>query len=133
MEDARMMTGGAAIVDALIANSVTSLFGLPGVQMYPLFDALQQRSDKIRTYGARHEQTCAYMAFGYARSTGRPGVYSVVPGPGVLNTSAAVSSESTIKPRLFSNLVLGIYEKNYDFMYVVSLVTKLPHTALSSD
>ena len=90
MEDARMMTGGAAIVDALIANSVTSLFGLPGVQMYPLFDALQQRSDKIRTYGARHEQTCAYMAFGYARSTGRPGVYSVVPGPGVLNTSAAL-------------------------------------------
>ena len=90
MENARMMTGGAAIVDALIANGVASLFGLPGVQMYPLFDALQQRSDKIRTYGARHEQTCAYMAFGYARSTGRPGVYSVVPGPGVLNTSAAL-------------------------------------------
>ena len=58
--------------------------------MYPLFDALQQRSDAIRTYGARHEQTCAYMAFGYARSTGRPGVFSVVPGPGVLNTTAAL-------------------------------------------
>ena len=90
MANARMMTGGAAIVDALITNGVTSLFGLPGVQMYPLFDALQQHSDKIRTYGARHEQTCGYMAFGYARSTGRPGVFSVVPGPGVLNTSAAL-------------------------------------------
>ena len=90
MANARMMTGGAAIVDALITNGVTSLFGLPGVQMYPLFDALQQHSDQIRTYGARHEQTCGYMAFGYARSTGRPGVFSVVPGPGVLNTSAAL-------------------------------------------
>ncbi len=90
MSDARMMTGGAAIVEALIANGVTSLFGLPGAQMYPLFDALQQRRDKIRTYGARHEQTCGYMAFGYARSTGRPGVFSVVPGPGVLNTTAAL-------------------------------------------
>ncbi len=87
---AGMMTGGAAIVEALIANGVTSLFGLPGAQMYPLFDALASRSDQIRTYGARHEQTCGYMAFGYARSTGRPGVFAVVPGPGVLNTTAAL-------------------------------------------
>lgn len=84
------VTGGMAIVDALIANGVERVFGLPGAQMYPLFDALHQRADKIRTYSARHEQTCGYMAFGYARSTGRPGVFSVVPGPGVLNASAAL-------------------------------------------
>jgi acetolactate synthase I/II/III large subunit len=88
--EATMMTGGEAIVAALIANGVDAVFGLPGAQMYPFFDALQQRSDAIRTYGARHEQTCGYMAFGYARSTGRPGVFSVVPGPGVLNTAAAL-------------------------------------------
>ncbi len=87
---AQHLTGGAAIVEALIANGVDTVFGLPGAQMYPLFDALQQRSDRIRTYGARHEQACGYMAFGYARSTGRPGVYAVVPGPGVLNTTAAL-------------------------------------------
>ena len=69
------MTGGMAIVEALIANGVDTVFGLPGAQLYPLFDALQQRSDRIRTIGARHEQACGYMAFGYARSTGRPGVY----------------------------------------------------------
>lgn len=86
----RPMTGGMAIVDALVANGVDTVFGLPGAQMYPLFDALKQREDEIRTYGARHEQACAYMAFGYARSTGRPGVYAVVPGPGVLNTAAAL-------------------------------------------
>lgn len=87
---AATMTGGMAIVEALIANGVDTVFGLPGAQMYPLFDALQQHSGRIRTYGARHEQTCGYMAFGYARSTGRPGVLAVVPGPGVLNTTAAL-------------------------------------------
>src|SRR5207244_9904766 len=84
------MTGGMAIVEALIANGVDTVFGLPGAQLYALFDALQQRSDQIRTVGARHEQACGYMAFGYARSTGRPGVFAVVPGPGILNTSAAL-------------------------------------------
>ena len=84
------VTGGMAIVEALAANGVEVVFGLPGAQLYPLFDALQQKSDTIRTIGARHEQACGYMAFGYARSTGRPGVYAVVPGPGVLNTAAAL-------------------------------------------
>jgi acetolactate synthase I/II/III large subunit len=89
---ARPMTGGMAIVEALIANKVDRVFGLPGAQLYVLFDALAQRSDVIATIGARHEQACGYMAFGYARSTGRPGVYAVVPGPGVLNTTAALAT-----------------------------------------
>jgi acetolactate synthase I/II/III large subunit len=84
------LTGGMAIVEALIANGVDCVFGLPGAQLYPLFDALKQHSADIRTYGARHEQACGYMAFGYARATGRPGVFAVVPGPGVLNTAAAL-------------------------------------------
>lgn len=90
MTTAMSMTGGAAIVEALIANGVDTVFGLPGAQMYPFFDALQQNADRLRTVGARHEQACGYMAFGYARSTGRPGVCAVVPGPGVLNTTAAL-------------------------------------------
>jgi acetolactate synthase I/II/III large subunit len=81
-----------AIVEALIANGVDTLFGLPGAQLYALFDALQLRRRAIRTVGARHEQACGYMAFGYARSTGRPGVYAVVPGPGMLNTTAALAT-----------------------------------------
>ena len=84
------VSGGRAIVDALIANGVDTVFGLPGVQTYPLFDALALSADLIRTYSARHEQASGYMAFGYARSTGRPGVFSVVPGPGVLNAGAAL-------------------------------------------
>ena len=83
-------TAAQAMVDALIANDVDTVFGLPGAQMYPLFDALYGAGDRIRTIGARHEQGLAYMAFGYARSSGRLGVYSPVPGPGVLNATAAM-------------------------------------------
>ena len=83
-------TAAQAMVDALIVNEVDTVFGLPGAQMYPLFDALYGASERIRTIGARHEQGLAYMAFGYARSTGRLGVYSPVPGPGVLNATAAM-------------------------------------------
>lgn len=86
------MTGGMAIVESLIALGVDRVYGLPGAQLYSLFDALAQRSDKISTFGARHEQACGYMAFGASRSTGRPGVFTVVPGPGVLNAGAALAT-----------------------------------------
>jgi acetolactate synthase-1/2/3 large subunit len=81
-------TGGEAIVSGLIAHGVDTVFGLPGAQIYGLFDAFQQA--QLKVIGARHEQACGYMAYGYARSTGRPGVFSVVPGPGVLNAGAAL-------------------------------------------
>jgi len=86
------MTGGDAIVAALEANGINTVFGLPGVQMYPLFDALYRRQQVIRTVGARHEQGCGYMAYGYAQSTGLAGVFTVVPGPGFLNASAALNT-----------------------------------------
>jgi acetolactate synthase I/II/III large subunit len=81
-------SGGEAIVSGLVAHGVNTVFGLPGAQIYGLFDAFQQA--QLKVIGARHEQACGYMAYGYARSTGGPGVFSVVPGPGVLNTSAAL-------------------------------------------
>ncbi|MGI9424834.1 MAG: thiamine pyrophosphate-dependent enzyme [Hyphomicrobiaceae bacterium] len=83
-------TAGDHIVNNLLANGVDTVFGLPGAQTYPIFDALARSAPAIRTVSARHEQATAYMALGYAKSTGRPGVYSVVPGPGVLNTAAAL-------------------------------------------
>jgi acetolactate synthase I/II/III large subunit len=81
-------TGGEAIVSGLVAHGVDTVFGLPGAQIYGLFDAFHQA--QLKVIGARHEQACGYMAFGYARSSGKPGVFSVVPGPGVLNASAAL-------------------------------------------
>jgi acetolactate synthase I/II/III large subunit len=81
-------SGGEAIVNGLVAHGVDTVFGLPGAQIYGLFDAFHQA--QLKVIGARHEQACGYMAFGYARSSGRPGVFSVVPGPGVLNAGAAM-------------------------------------------
>jgi acetolactate synthase I/II/III large subunit len=85
------VTTGDIIVESLAAHGVDTVFGIPGVQTYPLFDALA-RSPGIRLIGARHEQAVGYMAFGYAQATGRAGVCAVVPGPGFLNASAALIS-----------------------------------------
>jgi acetolactate synthase-1/2/3 large subunit len=84
------LTGGEAIVRAVLARGVDTVFALPGVQTYPIMDALQRAGNRVRVIGPRHEQTAGYMAMGYAKATGRPGVYSVVPGPGVLNSGAAL-------------------------------------------
>jgi acetolactate synthase-1/2/3 large subunit len=94
-------TTAEAIVATLAAHGVDTVFALPGVQTYALFEALRSSQPPMRVIGARHEQTVAYMAFGYAQSTGRLGVYSVVPGPGVLNSSAAlVSAHGASQPVL---------------------------------
>ncbi|MFC0239946.1 thiamine pyrophosphate-dependent enzyme [Rhodopseudomonas telluris] len=83
-----VITGGEAIVQGLVAHGIDTVFGLPGAQIYGLFDGFAKAQMKV--IGARHEQACGYMAFGYARASGKPGVFSVVPGPGVLNAGAAL-------------------------------------------
>src|SRR5215471_10781648 len=66
------MTGGEAIVSGLVAHGINTVFGLPGAQVYGLFDAFHQA--QLKVIGARHEQACGYMAYGYARSSGKVGV-----------------------------------------------------------
>jgi acetolactate synthase-1/2/3 large subunit len=84
------MTTAEATVAALLAHGLDTIYALPGVHNDPLFDALFRAADHIRTIHTRHEQGAAYMAYGYAKSTGRLGVFTVVPGPGVLNAGAAL-------------------------------------------
>ncbi|MBI1295049.1 hypothetical protein GC175_08835 [bacterium] len=86
------ISGGVAIVQSLLDHGVDTIFGLPGVQNDHLFNALYDAGDQIRVIHTRHEQGAAYMALGYALSSDRVGVYSVVPGPGFLNTTAALST-----------------------------------------
>ncbi|MDB5715663.1 MAG: hypothetical protein JWO15_3060 [Sphingomonadales bacterium] len=85
------MTGGEAIADSLIANGIDTIFGIPGIQMDNLFDAFYHRQNSIRVIHTRHEQGAAYMAMGYSQSSGRPSVYTVVPGPGFLNSVTALA------------------------------------------
>jgi acetolactate synthase-1/2/3 large subunit len=86
------MTGGGALVEMLRRHGVDTLFALPGVQNDALFVALYDAGEAIRVIHTRHEQAAAYMALGYARATGRPGAFAVVPGPGLLNTTAALAT-----------------------------------------
>jgi len=86
------MTGGQAIVRTLMRNGVDTIFGLPGVQLDNTFDALYEVRDKVRVIHTRHEQGAAYMALGYAQAMGKVGTCIVVPGPGVLNAGAALST-----------------------------------------
>jgi acetolactate synthase-1/2/3 large subunit len=88
----RRMTGGDALAEMLILNGVDTIFGLPGVQLDGLFNALWSRQDQLRVIHTRHEQATAYMADGYARVSGKEGVCVVVPGPGLLNAAAAIST-----------------------------------------
>jgi acetolactate synthase I/II/III large subunit len=84
------MTGGAALVKSLRAYGIDTMFGIPGVQLDHFFNALYDEGNAIRFIQNRHEQGGAYMALGYAASTGRVGAYAVVPGPGFLNASGAL-------------------------------------------
>src|SRR3954470_23150391 len=84
------MTTAEAIVASLIAHGLDTIYALPGVQNDHLFDALFKASDRIRTVHTRHEQGAAYMALGAALATGRRQAFAVVPGPGLLNASAAL-------------------------------------------
>ena len=86
------MTTAEAVVETLIVHGVTTVYALPGVHNDHLFDALFKAADRIRTIHTRHEQGAAYMALGAAMATGKPQVYAVVPGPGFLNSTAALAT-----------------------------------------
>jgi acetolactate synthase-1/2/3 large subunit len=86
------MSGGDGVVQALIAHGINSVYCLPGIQNDHLFNALFDAGDAIKAIHTRHEQGAAYMALGAALATGKPQVYSVVPGPGLLNSTAALAT-----------------------------------------
>lgn len=92
MTSATTISGGEAVVRSLIAHGIDTVFGLPGIQLDHFFNALHDHGNEVRVLNARHEQGTAYMAFGWALSTGRVGAYAVVPGPGILNTGAALAT-----------------------------------------
>lgn len=86
------MTGGQALARQLVAEGARDVFGIPGVQLDWATDALLDVAKDLRYVTPRHEQATSYMADGYARTTGREGVCMVVPGPGLLNAMAGLST-----------------------------------------
>jgi acetolactate synthase-1/2/3 large subunit len=91
---AREMTGAEMVVQALIDQGVSTLFGYPGGAVLPIYDALfqdgEQHGDRLRHILVRHEQGATHAAEGYARSTGKPGVVLVTSGPGATNAITGI-------------------------------------------
>ena len=84
------VNAGQAIVDALIAEGVDHVFGMPGGHVLRIYDALHA-TGSIKHVLVRHEQTAASMAAGYAQLTGRPGVCLVTAGPGATNLLTGIA------------------------------------------
>ncbi|MCK2238806.1 MULTISPECIES: 5-guanidino-2-oxopentanoate decarboxylase [unclassified Crossiella] len=82
------VTGGQAVVQALAAHGVDTVFGIPGTHNLEIYRHLA--AEGVRHVSTRHEQGAAYAADGYARASGRPGVCVVTSGPATLNAAAAI-------------------------------------------
>ena len=134
------LTGGQALVQSLKREGVTTIFALPGIQLDWAFDALYAERDAIRVVHTRHEQATAYMADGYARTTGEVGVCLVVPGPGLLNATAALSTAYScsapvlcISGQINSDMIgvgRGLLHEIKDQSTMIASVTKWTHCAM---
>jgi len=129
-----VMSGGRALAKALIGQGVDTVFGLPGDQIMHALDGLYQERAGIRFITTRHEQATTYMADGYARASGKPGVALVVPGVGVYNAAAGLATAYGTSSRvlLIAGQVpregigrdLGLLHDVHDQLEVVRPVTK---------
>src|SRR6266851_8668129 len=123
-------TGAEALVRRLCEHGVRHVFGYPGGQITPLYDALY-REPAIRHVLARDEQAAGFMADGYARSTGQPGVCLAVCGPGVFNAATPLATAYTDStpvllisgqvPKAGSGLRSGYYHENEQLRACVPL------------
>lgn len=86
------MTGADIIVETLIEQGVSTVFGYPGGQVLDLYDALYKAQDRIHHVLSSHEQHACHAADGYARSTGKTGVVIATSGPGATNLVTGIAT-----------------------------------------
>lgn len=84
--------GSKIIMECLLEQGVDTIFGYPGGQIMPLYDALYDYQDKIKHILTAHEQGATHAADGYARSTGKVGVCFATSGPGATNTVTGIAT-----------------------------------------
>ena len=106
-------SGAEILIKCLEAENVDTIFGYPGGQVLPIYDALY--SADLRHILCRHEQGAAHAADGYARATGRPGVCLATSGPGA------------------TNLVTGIANAYMDSVPLVAITGQVPWSLLGRD
>jgi len=133
-EKPQVMTTAEAVTAQLIRNGIDTIYALPGVQNDYLFDAFSGVSEKLRIVHTRHEQGAAYMALGAALATGKPQVFAVAPGPGILNATAAICTAYALNApvlaltgQIASNAIgrgLGLLHEIPDQLGVLRSLTK---------
>ena len=134
-----IMSGGEALVQSLVREGVEVVFGIPGIQIYGIFAALRDEPS-IRVITTRHEQAATYMADGYARASGKPGVALVVPGVGIYNAASGLATAYARSvpvmliagqvPRALIDRGLGAVHEVLDQMGTVGAVTKWRQRAI---
>ncbi|BAG83868.1 biosynthetic-type acetolactate synthase large subunit [Candidatus Azobacteroides pseudotrichonymphae] len=87
----QLLPGSYALIESLLHEGVDIVFGYPGGQAIPIYDALYDYKDKLRHILVRHEQGAVHAAQGYARVSGKVGVTVVTSGPGIANTITGVA------------------------------------------
>ncbi len=137
----RTVRGGTALVKSLEANGIRTVFGIPGVHTLDAYDALID-SDYVETILPRHEQGAGFMADGYYRASGQPGVALIVTGPGVTNVATAVGEAfadsskvlviATNLEREYLDSLEGNLHELRDQMGVMKPITKWSHRVMSA-
>ncbi|MGZ8558040.1 MAG: biosynthetic-type acetolactate synthase large subunit [Chitinophagaceae bacterium] len=138
------ISGSVAVLEAFIAEGVSTIFGYPGGAIMPIYDALYDYNDKLQHILVRHEQGAIHAAQGYARTSGRTGVVFATSGPGATNLVTGLADamiDSTpvvcVTGQVFAHLlgtdafqetdVINITTPITKWNYQVTDATEIPH------
>jgi len=124
-------SGSEAVLDALLNESVTTVFGYPGGAIMPIYDALYDYNDRLQHILVRHEQGAIHAAQGFARASGRTGVVFATSGPGATNLVTGLADamiDSTpvvcITGQVFAHLLGTDAFQETDVINITTPVTK---------
>ena len=125
------ISGGEAVMEALIAEGVTTIFGYPGGAIMPIYDALYDYSDQLEHILVRHEQGGIHAGQGFARASGKTGVVFATSGPGATNLVTGLADamiDSTplvcITGQVFAHLLGTDAFQEIDVINITTPVTK---------
>ncbi|MFT4060747.1 MAG: biosynthetic-type acetolactate synthase large subunit [Edaphocola sp.] len=127
----RQLSGGAVVLEALLAEGTDTVFGYPGGAIMPIYDALYDYTDKLKHILVRHEQGGIHAAQGYARASGKTGVVFATSGPGATNLVTGLADamiDSTplvcITGQVFAHLLGTDAFQETDVINITTPVTK---------
>ena len=127
----KQITGSQALLEALVQEQVTTIFGYPGGAIMPIYDALYDYSDKLKHILSRHEQGAIHAAQGFARSSGKTGIVFATSGPGATNLVTGLADaqiDSTplvcITGQVFAHLLGTDAFQETDVINITTPVTK---------